>query len=180
MESGIEPSVDLETLDERIKIREMILKGHIQEAIALVNSLHPELLDTNRYLYFHLQVSDARMTRQPRWEGEGTAGAANSPQMVHLLRGVCGAGWATSGVGGICSCSALRDHSGGAQGPHGVLGVKPRLTACKESFPAGSTGLSSPSHDFGGKKAVSGYAEGSLLTALGIVGDAGIELGLTT
>lgn len=56
MESGIEPSVDLETLDERIKIREMILKGQIQEAIALINSLHPELLDTNRYLYFHLQV----------------------------------------------------------------------------------------------------------------------------
>lgn len=59
MESGIEPSVDLETLDERIKIREMILKGQIQEAIALVNSLHPELLDTNRYLYFHLQVRRA-------------------------------------------------------------------------------------------------------------------------
>lgn len=60
MESGIEPSVDLETLDERIKIREMILKGQIQEAIALINSLHPELLDTNRYLYFHLQVSFRR------------------------------------------------------------------------------------------------------------------------
>lgn len=60
MESGIEPSVDLETLDERIKIREMILKGQIQEAIALINSLHPELLDTNRYLYFHLQVSPSR------------------------------------------------------------------------------------------------------------------------
>lgn len=59
MESGIEPSVDLETLDERIKIREMILKGQIQEAIALINSLHPELLDTNRYLYFHLQVSSS-------------------------------------------------------------------------------------------------------------------------
>lgn len=57
MESGIEPSVDLDSLDERIKIREMILKGQIQEAIALINSLHPELLDTNRYLYFHLQVS---------------------------------------------------------------------------------------------------------------------------
>ncbi|KAG9474535.1 hypothetical protein GDO78_004696 [Eleutherodactylus coqui] len=55
MESGIEPSVDLESLDERIKIREMILKGQIQEAIALINSLHPELLDTHRYLYFHLQ-----------------------------------------------------------------------------------------------------------------------------
>lgn len=56
MESGIEPSVDLDSLDERIKIREMILKGQIQEAIALINSMHPELLDTNRYLYFHLQV----------------------------------------------------------------------------------------------------------------------------
>ncbi|KAL4655344.1 hypothetical protein GN956_G5183 [Arapaima gigas] len=55
MESGIEPSVDLDSLDERIKIREMILKGQIQEAIALINSLHPELLDSNRYLYFHLQ-----------------------------------------------------------------------------------------------------------------------------
>ncbi|MCI4387473.1 hypothetical protein PGIGA_G00074500 [Pangasianodon gigas] len=55
LESGIEPSVDLDSLDERIKIREMILKGQIQEAIALINSLHPELLDTNRYLYFHLQ-----------------------------------------------------------------------------------------------------------------------------
>ncbi|XP_056279371.1 glucose-induced degradation protein 8-A homolog isoform X3 [Pseudoliparis swirei] len=55
MESGIEPSVDLDSLDERIKIREMILKGQIQEAIALINSLHPELLDNNRYLYFHLQ-----------------------------------------------------------------------------------------------------------------------------
>lgn len=60
MESGIEPSVDLETLDERIKIREMLLKGQIQEAIALINSLHPELLDTNRYLYFHLQVGLAK------------------------------------------------------------------------------------------------------------------------
>uniref|UniRef100_A0A8C1AZZ3 GID complex subunit 8 homolog a (S. cerevisiae) n=1 Tax=Cyprinus carpio carpio TaxID=630221 RepID=A0A8C1AZZ3_CYPCA len=38
-----------------IKIREMVLKGQIQEAIALINSLHPELLNTNRYLYFHLQ-----------------------------------------------------------------------------------------------------------------------------
>uniref|UniRef100_A0A8C7DQK4 GID complex subunit 8 homolog n=1 Tax=Oncorhynchus kisutch TaxID=8019 RepID=A0A8C7DQK4_ONCKI len=55
MESGIEPSVDLDSLDERIKIRELILKGQIQEAIALINSLHPELLDTKRYLYFHLQ-----------------------------------------------------------------------------------------------------------------------------
>lgn len=66
MESGIEPSVDLDSLDERIKIREMILKGQIQEAIALINSLHPELLDTNRYLYFHLQVNVFSVSKASR------------------------------------------------------------------------------------------------------------------
>lgn len=55
VESGIQPSVDLDTLDDRIKIREAIQDGHIQRAISLVNDIHPELLDNNRYLYFHLQ-----------------------------------------------------------------------------------------------------------------------------
>lgn len=54
-ESGLQPSIELDTLDERIKIREAIQTGRIQEAISLVNSLHPELLDTDKYLYFHLQ-----------------------------------------------------------------------------------------------------------------------------
>ena len=48
--------MDLDQLDERIKIRDAIQNGRIQEAISLVNSLHPELLDNDRYLYFHLQV----------------------------------------------------------------------------------------------------------------------------
>lgn len=56
MESNVQPTIDLDTLDERIKIREAIQSGLIQDAISLVNSLHPELLDNNRYLYFHLQV----------------------------------------------------------------------------------------------------------------------------
>ncbi|XP_053433170.1 glucose-induced degradation protein 8 homolog [Nycticebus coucang] len=55
MESGIESSVHLETPDQRIKIWEMILKGQIQEATALLDSLPPALLDTNPYLCFHLQ-----------------------------------------------------------------------------------------------------------------------------
>ncbi|XP_076306780.1 GID complex subunit 8 homolog protein Houki isoform X1 [Tachypleus tridentatus] len=55
IESGISPAVDLDTLDERIKIRDAIQSGKIQEAIAMVNNLHPELLDNNRYLFFHLQ-----------------------------------------------------------------------------------------------------------------------------
>lgn len=45
------------SLDERIMIREAIQNGRIPEAIAMVNSLHPELLDNDRYLYFHLQVN---------------------------------------------------------------------------------------------------------------------------
>eukprot|EP00105_Crassostrea_gigas_P019984 XP_011438647.1 PREDICTED: glucose-induced degradation protein 8 homolog isoform X2 [Crassostrea gigas] len=54
-ESGVQPMVDLEQLDERIKIREAIQEGRIQDAISLVNSIQPELLDNDRYLYFRLQ-----------------------------------------------------------------------------------------------------------------------------
>lgn len=50
------PTLDLNTLDDRIRIRDAIQNGRIQEAIALVNQLHPELLDNDRYLFFHLQV----------------------------------------------------------------------------------------------------------------------------
>lgn len=54
-ESGVCPSVELNSLDERIRIREAIINGRMQEATALINQLHPELLDNDRYLYFHLQ-----------------------------------------------------------------------------------------------------------------------------
>lgn len=43
-------------MDDRIRIRDAIQNGRIQEATSLVNQLHPELLDNDRYLYFHLQV----------------------------------------------------------------------------------------------------------------------------
>ncbi|KAK6183938.1 hypothetical protein SNE40_002310 [Patella caerulea] len=55
MESGVQPSVDLDELDDRIKIRQAIHSGNIQDAICLVNQLYPELLDNDRYLYFRLQ-----------------------------------------------------------------------------------------------------------------------------
>uniref|UniRef100_A0A182K6U8 CTLH domain-containing protein n=1 Tax=Anopheles christyi TaxID=43041 RepID=A0A182K6U8_9DIPT len=54
-ESGVVPTVDLNSLDNRIQIREAVQNGFIQEATHLVNQLHPELLDNDRYLYFHLQ-----------------------------------------------------------------------------------------------------------------------------
>lgn len=56
-ESGVMPTVDLYSLDDRIRIRDAIMSGRIQEATAVINQLHPELLDNDRYLYFHLQVS---------------------------------------------------------------------------------------------------------------------------
>lgn len=54
-EAGVEPSISLSTLDNRIIIREAVQNGRIQEATHLVNKLHPWLLDNDRYLYFHLQ-----------------------------------------------------------------------------------------------------------------------------
>lgn len=54
-EAGVEPSISLSTLDNRILIREAVQSGRIQEATHLVNKLHPWLLDNDRYLYFHLQ-----------------------------------------------------------------------------------------------------------------------------
>lgn len=55
IEAGLEPSVELNSLDYRILIREAVQNGRVQEAIHLVNQLHPELLDNDRYLFFHLQ-----------------------------------------------------------------------------------------------------------------------------
>ncbi|XP_022097849.1 glucose-induced degradation protein 8 homolog [Acanthaster planci] len=54
-ESGTQPATSLDSMSERIQIREAIQEGRIEEAIALVNDIHPELLDNDRYLYFHLQ-----------------------------------------------------------------------------------------------------------------------------
>lgn len=54
-ESGLSPPIDLSTMDNRIQIRQAIQNGRTQEATLLVNQLHPELLDNDRYLYFHLQ-----------------------------------------------------------------------------------------------------------------------------
>ncbi|XP_017771341.1 PREDICTED: glucose-induced degradation protein 8 homolog [Nicrophorus vespilloides] len=54
-ESGVGPTVELNSLDDRIRIRDAIINGRVQEATAFINQLHPELLDNDRYLYFHLQ-----------------------------------------------------------------------------------------------------------------------------
>ena len=54
-ETGILNNVELSGMDSRIKIQEAIQAGKVAEAISMVNQLHPELLDDDRYLFFHLQ-----------------------------------------------------------------------------------------------------------------------------
>jgi len=54
-EAGVSAGQDLSMLDNRINIRDNIQAGKIEEAITLVNQLHPQLLDNDRYLLFHLQ-----------------------------------------------------------------------------------------------------------------------------
>merc|ERR1712077_132692 len=59
LEAGVSPSgeknSDLSAMDNRIKIKDCIQAGRISEATVLVHQLHPELLDDDRYLFFHLQ-----------------------------------------------------------------------------------------------------------------------------
>ncbi|KAG5647643.1 hypothetical protein DXG03_008996 [Asterophora parasitica] len=54
-EADIAPPVDFESIESRMKIREALQRGDIEDAITRVNDLNPEILDTNAGLYFHLQ-----------------------------------------------------------------------------------------------------------------------------
>ncbi|KAL1925585.1 uncharacterized protein VTP21DRAFT_468 [Calcarisporiella thermophila] len=54
-ESGLEPQIDLRSVQERTEIRNAVYSGNIEEAIEKVNDLDPEILDTNPKLYFHLK-----------------------------------------------------------------------------------------------------------------------------
>ncbi|KAI9277451.1 CTLH/CRA C-terminal to lish motif domain-containing protein [Sporodiniella umbellata] len=54
-ESGLEPTSNLDSIQERMNIRQAIQSGGIDTAIDLVNELNPEILDANPQLYFHLQ-----------------------------------------------------------------------------------------------------------------------------
>ncbi|XP_018013118.1 glucose-induced degradation protein 8 homolog isoform X1 [Hyalella azteca] len=55
VEAGVTAPMDLSLMDERIRIRSAIQAGSIQEAMRMVTTLHPEILDDNSELYFHLQ-----------------------------------------------------------------------------------------------------------------------------
>jgi len=57
-ETGICYPYDDKLLDERINIREFIENGNIDGAISFINKLHPQLIDKNRILAFHLQQQE--------------------------------------------------------------------------------------------------------------------------
>lgn len=68
-ETGICYQYDLESLNQRIKIREALECGDIEKAINNINSLHPELVDTNRLLAFHLRQQQLiELIREKRLE----------------------------------------------------------------------------------------------------------------
>lgn len=54
-ETGLDPGVNMASMDDQIKIREAIEAGRIQDAVEMVNDVDPEILDTDPTLYFHLQ-----------------------------------------------------------------------------------------------------------------------------
>ena len=62
-EADIKSNVELSGMDSRIKIRDAIQAGKIQEATLMVHQMYPELLDDDRYLFFHLQVSKKAHSR---------------------------------------------------------------------------------------------------------------------
>lgn len=47
--------MDHELIDARIEVRRMIENGDIEEAIQKVNSINPEIMETNSELYFEMK-----------------------------------------------------------------------------------------------------------------------------
>ncbi|KAJ6509452.1 lish motif-containing protein [Mycena vitilis] len=54
-EANLTPPVDFDSIESRMNIRDALQRGDVEDAIARVNDLNPEILDTNPALYFHLQ-----------------------------------------------------------------------------------------------------------------------------
>ena len=58
-EAGLSAPREIHQMGHRIRIRECIQTGRIEQAVGMVHELHPELLDDDRYLFFHLQVRES-------------------------------------------------------------------------------------------------------------------------
>ncbi|KAL1479974.1 hypothetical protein MTO96_051428 [Rhipicephalus appendiculatus] len=83
LEAGVVPPVPLDSLDERIRIRDCLQEGRVLEAVALLNGLRPELLDNDRCLLFHLPTAAPYRTH-PR--GAHRGGACVCPRPPQRVR----------------------------------------------------------------------------------------------
>ncbi|QVM07678.1 hypothetical protein D8B26_002370 [Coccidioides posadasii str. Silveira] len=54
VEANIQPQADIESMQERVDIRNAIYSGDIQSAIEKINELNPQILDCNSSLHFAL------------------------------------------------------------------------------------------------------------------------------
>ena len=54
-EAGVQSPINLESMSDRIKIREAMDQGNIDLVTQMINDFDPELLDMKPTLYFHLQ-----------------------------------------------------------------------------------------------------------------------------
>ena len=54
-EAKIEPQCSIDGIENRIKIRDFVASGKIEDARTLIQQLYPELLDEDRYLLFRVQ-----------------------------------------------------------------------------------------------------------------------------
>ena len=54
-EAGVQSPINLESISDRIKIREAMDLGNIDLVTQMINDFDPELLDMKPTLYFHLQ-----------------------------------------------------------------------------------------------------------------------------
>lgn len=62
-ESGLEEfeevkSLDLDSIDYRLKVRQAIQSGEIDSAVRELNNFDPEILDNNPNVYFHLKLQE--------------------------------------------------------------------------------------------------------------------------
>jgi len=54
-ESGTPAAVNLESIEDRMAVRNSLQRGDVQDAVERVNDLDPLLLETNPVIFFHLQ-----------------------------------------------------------------------------------------------------------------------------
>merc|ERR1712020_117905 len=88
-EADIKSNIELSGMDSRIKIRDAVQAGKITEATSMVHQMYPELLDDDRYLFFHLQqrqlielIRESKVEEALRFASEQLAERGEESELV--------------------------------------------------------------------------------------------------